>query len=641
MAAMPQRALLVALVSLLVLTLDGATPAAASVPTATTEAATELEPESATLNATVNPGGEDTTYRFEYGTDTSYGTDVPVPDKGIGSGEAALEVSQAVEGLQPGTTYHFRVIAENVEGEAVGEDLSFTAPPDCQNLESAIPTGEPLSLSLECGAGELTYELTSEPAHGLISDFAAGVGALTYTSEEEFTGVDSFNFRSSGPGGESNIATVTVNVCSPPEIEAAGDVKEPKTPGVNLQVSAATTATYCHVGEEEGQIAALRIYIDEELVEAEEPNCDDPEDPCGEWIERGFQLPYAKVIGTHTYEVQVEDQFGYQAEPVEWSETTPEEGTIARVPDEAEDSNGPSGCATPKNRFKKTEHPHYVFRGNVVYGTKCADILGTYPGHHTRTYVAGAGDDLIRAGGEINRIRGGAGNDRIYAGRGNDMVFGQAGDDQVNGGSGDDVIEGNSGDDILAGSAGADEVLGGGDSDLLMGGTTSDRLEGGSGSDTLSFADAVTPGFEFGEFLNGFPPSNFERGVYIDLGETPIEDSHKRQYIRAFDGYTARFGGGSDRIYVDKGSFQNVIGSPYADVIIGSSEANLIDGGGGPDIIEGGGGDDEMYGGADSDLLDGGADQSSGNLHGGTVTTSVSAGPNRRNRASAKAPKKA
>jgi Ca2+-binding RTX toxin-like protein len=594
-------------------------------PVALTDPVGDVSQESVTLNGTVNPGGLKTTYQFEYtdaadfeANDYANAIDVPASPKSIGLGTVDIGVSEPVEGLQAETTYRYRIVAENSQGRAEGEDGTFTTlepPPTCQGIEATTGTGQPRELSLACsGSGGLSYAMVSGPEHGSISAFDPDAGALIYTSDEEFTGADSFTFNASNAGGDSNAATATINVCNQPEIEAGGEVKEPETPGVGLSVSAWSGEPHCHLGEEEEeQMKALRVYIDDELVYSEELDCEDAEDPCVGSIERGVQLPYMKVIGTHTYRVEAEDPFGIQAEPMEWTESTPEGGTISQIPPEAEDSKGSKGCETPKNRYQR-----YVFRAETVYGTACADILVRYPGHNTKTYKTGAGDDVVRVGGEINTIRGGTGNDRIYAGRGNDKVFGEAGDDQIVGGSGDDTLQGNSGNDIVSGSAGADEIFGNQGDDLVRGGTTTDKLDGGSGSNTVSFAEAVTPGFEFGsEFVAGFPTASSRRGIYVNLNEAPLKDGDGNEYLRAFNGNTARFGGGADRLYLGGGTFQNVIGSPFADVVIGSGEANLIDGSGGPDIIEGSSGNDQLFGGADSDLVDGDGDQGAGNLHGG------------------------
>jgi tripartite motif-containing protein 71 len=99
-------------------------------PSATTEAAIEVSDKGATLNATVNPNGLETTYRFEYGTTTAYGTSIPVPDEAIGSGTSGVKVSKSISGLQPSTTYHYRVAATNAEGTTYGKDATFTTKAD-------------------------------------------------------------------------------------------------------------------------------------------------------------------------------------------------------------------------------------------------------------------------------------------------------------------------------------------------------------------------------------------------------------------------------------------------------------------------------------------------------------------------------
>ncbi len=88
----------------------------------------------ATLNATIDPDGLATTYRFEYGPTTAYGSSAPSPEAHAGSGVADVPVDLLVEGLSPGSTYHYRVVATNSLGETAGADHTFTTrtqgPPD-------------------------------------------------------------------------------------------------------------------------------------------------------------------------------------------------------------------------------------------------------------------------------------------------------------------------------------------------------------------------------------------------------------------------------------------------------------------------------------------------------------------------------
>jgi phosphodiesterase/alkaline phosphatase D-like protein len=79
----------------------------------------------ATLSATIDPLENDTSYRFEYGTSIAYGASVPVAPVDIGAGDSAVAVTQTISGLQPNTTYHFRVVASNTVGTTTSPDHTF------------------------------------------------------------------------------------------------------------------------------------------------------------------------------------------------------------------------------------------------------------------------------------------------------------------------------------------------------------------------------------------------------------------------------------------------------------------------------------------------------------------------------------
>lgn len=97
-----------------------------SAPIATSVAATSINGNNATLNGTVNPNGLPTQVWFEYGTDPGLQTPSSSPKQDAGNGLIAQSVSTNLSVLAPGTTYHFRVCAENSGGYAEGQVMSFT-----------------------------------------------------------------------------------------------------------------------------------------------------------------------------------------------------------------------------------------------------------------------------------------------------------------------------------------------------------------------------------------------------------------------------------------------------------------------------------------------------------------------------------
>jgi DNA-binding beta-propeller fold protein YncE len=94
-------------------------------PQAATGAATEITQTTATISGSVDPAGLPTSYRFEYGTDASYGSQV-FGDAGQATGPVGETLD--LSGLAPGTTYHYRLVAQGEDATAFGEDHTFTTP---------------------------------------------------------------------------------------------------------------------------------------------------------------------------------------------------------------------------------------------------------------------------------------------------------------------------------------------------------------------------------------------------------------------------------------------------------------------------------------------------------------------------------
>jgi uncharacterized repeat protein (TIGR01451 family) len=114
---------------------DPTTILPAAAPMVSTEVASVVGCNAATLNGYVNPNGQPAMAQFQYGLTASYGSVLTVPDRL--SGTTTQAVATSLSELLPGTTYHFRLAATNVLGATSGQDQVFTtlAPVEAWRLQ--------------------------------------------------------------------------------------------------------------------------------------------------------------------------------------------------------------------------------------------------------------------------------------------------------------------------------------------------------------------------------------------------------------------------------------------------------------------------------------------------------------------------
>jgi hypothetical protein len=98
--------------------------AATSTPAVTTSGVSNVTFSSAILYGYVAARGLPTNYVFQYGTTSGYGGQTPLAP--AGNGTISIKLSAAVSGLQPGTSYHYRIVAVSSAGTADGKDRTFT-----------------------------------------------------------------------------------------------------------------------------------------------------------------------------------------------------------------------------------------------------------------------------------------------------------------------------------------------------------------------------------------------------------------------------------------------------------------------------------------------------------------------------------
>jgi hypothetical protein len=129
-------------------------------PAATTEQATQVTETEATLNGSVNPEGQATSYYFEYGSTESYGTKTGELSGGSGSTGQKFHFTWA--GLSPNTTYYFQLVAVYGAGKTKVEGGKMT-------FKTAAPPGAPTA--------------STQPATGVTETEATLTGAVNPDGE--------------------------------------------------------------------------------------------------------------------------------------------------------------------------------------------------------------------------------------------------------------------------------------------------------------------------------------------------------------------------------------------------------------------------------------------------------------------------
>ena len=113
----------IALVALLV---PAAVASAQERPTVNTGAATNRTPTTVTLTGWVNPQGGATSYFFQIGPTSLFGSNSAVTS--AGAGNARVPAAAAVSGLAPDTVYHYRIVATKGSRIVRGQRRTFRTP---------------------------------------------------------------------------------------------------------------------------------------------------------------------------------------------------------------------------------------------------------------------------------------------------------------------------------------------------------------------------------------------------------------------------------------------------------------------------------------------------------------------------------
>jgi hypothetical protein len=157
----------------------------------------QITERSAALKARIDPEGLATEYHFQYGPTAAYGAQTPSAAAGGTTQEGKF--TQAIAGLEPNTTYHFRVVASNSAGTTDGADATFTTektPPTLTASVTPSPAvfGRPLRFSgTVSGAGNAGVEVVLQE-----SPFPYNHGFYDITSPEAADAAGGFSFALAG-----------------------------------------------------------------------------------------------------------------------------------------------------------------------------------------------------------------------------------------------------------------------------------------------------------------------------------------------------------------------------------------------------------------------------------------------------------
>lgn len=175
----------------------------------------------AQLQGGVYPNGSDTTYWWEYGPTTDYGQQTTAVD--IGSGDAAVSVADTLEGLQAGTTYHYRLVAQNSLGTEYGYDFTLTT-------ASGVTTGP------AAGTGSGASAPDGGTGTGTTGTGSTGTGTSGTTGTDS-TGTDSTGTGSTGTGSTGTDTTGSTSTTPPattaPSTGSTSTANDPTPPATS------------------------------------------------------------------------------------------------------------------------------------------------------------------------------------------------------------------------------------------------------------------------------------------------------------------------------------------------------------------------------------------------------------------------
>ena len=467
-----------------------------------------------------------------------------------------------------------------------------------QGLTVAIPPDRLAAIDADNGPAQLTYTVTTAPAHGVVRRNGSPVstftqadvdaGLVTYRHDGSAAAPDGFTFVVSDGSLSTAPATVSITVLPNPDPVVTVSGLDPVDGTVTFtgdgggNVSDHLQLFAVDVGG--GQYALGHNLTDPDLA----GNTDlDPNTPGVQQLILGSgSAPRITVdLKTGDDSLNIDNTGGHFITPVTYDGGTGRD-TLRLAGD-------------GDNAWTLTGTNAGTVAGTVVDFTGAEDLTGA-DGADVFAFAAGASVGWLDGGAGVNVLdysgldtplevflsagaashtegvtrfriaRGGSAADLLVAGPLGAVLVGGAGDDSLLGGTGDDVLTGGAGNDLLVGGAGIDQVA-----EVMPTAAnitlTNTSLDGGvdTGLDLLVGIESAS--------LTGGPGNTIIRASKFTLGPVTLEG-----------------GAGNDKLF----------GSPQDDRLLGGDGKDRLVGGRGNDTLSGGRDNDVLSGGAGDDLVE-------------------------------------
>jgi len=482
-------------------------------PDVSTSNADEIGPFKARLHGSVDPNGRSTTWQFEYGKTTGYGSTTST--QSAGSGTTSQSVSVLVQGLEAGVTYHFRLVATSDAGTVKSSDRTFVtdAPPSVKTgsassitATSAVVSG---TVNPKGRGSTMWFEYGTSTGYGSKTPVQdAGFGTVDKTFTATLSGLKTgttYHFRIVGKSdaGTVNGSDASFKTTSAPDI----------TTGVPAPIGA-DRVTFNGTVNPNGRSTTWYFEIGSTAQYTGRTSKTSAGSGTSPVTVTGT-ITGLRPATTYHYRLVATNSAGTAQGPDATFQTlgppTVQTGPVTRLSTSTAIVSGKVNAlglaATYWVEYGRT--PSYGLRtdtGSLQAGsgevTPSFPLSGLAPGtrYHYRVVASTSGGTTVGRDASFGTsplprdpsgrvvlctIVGTVSPDTLRGTPGPDVICGLGGGDVILGLGGNDVIYAGPGDDIVDAGSGNDRVYGGSGNDRLAGGFGSDRLDGGRGRDVL------------------------------------------------------------------------------------------------------------------------------------------------------------